>query len=84
MDATNCWSGTGATLHASPVPPNPTRSGRKYVALCGVTVTNVSRVPWQPGHRRCPICTAQVIRVATLMEMRGYDQVEFDADEMGR
>lgn len=76
--AVNAWSGNGATLHASPVPPNPTPSGRGYVALCGATVSNVTTVPWVAGAHRCPLCSAQVIRVRTLIAMRGSDSIEFD------
>lgn len=65
-------------LHASPVPPNPHRGGNAYVALCGTVVRNVSSVQWRAGAGRCPLCTAQVLRVQTLMALRGYDQVEFD------
>lgn len=78
LRATNAWSGTGTLLHASPVPPNPTPSGRAYVALCGATVRNVTSVPWETGAGRCPQCTATVIRVSTLMSMRGADHVDFD------
>lgn len=79
LEATNAWSGRGTVLHASPVPPNPTPSGRAYVALCGETVRNVTTVAWKAtGAGRCPTCTATVIRVSRLMEMRGWGSTEFD------
>jgi len=78
MDAVNCWSPPGTTIHASPVPPNPHGRGDTYVALCGALVRNISSVAWRVGADRCPLCTAQVLRVQTLMALRGYDQVEFD------
>lgn len=84
MPATNAWSPPGRLLHASPIPPNPSPRGSAYVALCGETVRNVTNVPWRAGADRCPLCTATVIRVSTLMELRGYEQVEFDTEEMGR
>lgn len=80
MAATNSFSGKGAVLHASPVPPLPAPGGRRYVALCGETVTNVTSVPWSPvGGVRCPGCTAQIMRVNALMEMRGFGTLELDA-----
>lgn len=80
LDATNAFSGSGAVLHASPVPPRPMASGRGYVTFCGAAVTNVTRVPWSHlGAGRCPACTATIVRVNTLMELRGdLTETEFD------
>lgn len=78
MDVTNAWGSASGVLHASPVPPNPTPTGNAYVALCGTTVRNVTRIAFTPGAGRCGGCMATVMRVRTLMAMRGYDQVEFD------
>jgi hypothetical protein len=49
------------------------------VALCGATVTNVTTRAYRPTTPgACPTCTAQIVRVVTLIEMRGHDFTEFD------
>ncbi len=73
MNLTTAWV-SAARFHASPVPPNPAPSGGAYVALCGATVTNVTRVPWTAGTPgACGPCVAQAIRIHQLTDRNDHD-----------